>query len=144
MIIGNIEPTESAITFTTHSTDSDNIVLLSEKENYTHGTLCSVSSIDIWVVGQSPTTQTPFAGWLVSWQEGFGGTCLFIYMLYPLEKQIFMSSLLSSEPPFIHQERSTVLSWIPPKVTMLHGSQWRKFFKQNYYEEQVSESCLPN
>ena len=31
----------------------------------------------------------------------------------------------------ISWEWSTVLSWIPPKVTMLHGSQWRKFFRQN-------------
>jgi hypothetical protein len=27
-------------------------------------------------------------------------------------------------------KRSTALSWIPPKVTMLHGSKWRKFFRQ--------------
>ena len=33
-----------------HSTDSDNIVLLSEKEHCTHGTLCSFPSVDIWVI----------------------------------------------------------------------------------------------
>ena len=47
MVVENTEPTESAITFTTHSTDSDNTVLLSEKEHYTHGTLCSLPSVDI-------------------------------------------------------------------------------------------------
>ena len=41
MIIENIEPTESAITFTTHSTDLDHTILLSEKENYTHGTIAT-------------------------------------------------------------------------------------------------------
>ena len=39
MIIENIGPTESAITFTAHSMDSDNTVWSSEKENYTHGTI---------------------------------------------------------------------------------------------------------
>ena len=33
-----------------HSTDSDNTVLLSEKEHCTHGTLCSFPSVDIWVI----------------------------------------------------------------------------------------------
>ena len=47
MIIENVEPTESAITFTTHSTDSDNTVSLPEKEHYTHGTLCSFPLVDI-------------------------------------------------------------------------------------------------
>ena len=47
MIIENIEPTELAITFTAHSADSDLTILLSEKENYTHGTLCSFPSVDI-------------------------------------------------------------------------------------------------
>ena len=47
MIVENVEPTESAITFTTHSADSDHTILLSEKENYTHGTLCSFPSVDI-------------------------------------------------------------------------------------------------
>ena len=41
MIIENVEPTESAITFTAHSTDLNITVLSLEKENYTHGTLCS-------------------------------------------------------------------------------------------------------
>ena len=34
MIVENAESTESAITFTAHSTDSDNKVLSLEKENY--------------------------------------------------------------------------------------------------------------
>ena len=33
-----------------HSTDSDNTVLLSEKEHCTHGTLCSFRSVAIWVI----------------------------------------------------------------------------------------------
>jgi len=41
MIVENTESIESAITFTTHSIDSDNKVLSLEKENCTHGTLCS-------------------------------------------------------------------------------------------------------
>ena len=44
MLVKNIESTESAITFTAHSTDSDNKVLSLEKENYTPGTLCSFPS----------------------------------------------------------------------------------------------------
>ena len=47
MIVENTELTESAITFTAHSIDSDNIVLSLEKENYTHGTLCSFPSVGI-------------------------------------------------------------------------------------------------
>ena len=47
MIIENDELTELAITFTAHSTDSDNIVLSLEKENYTHGTLCSFPLVGI-------------------------------------------------------------------------------------------------
>ena len=47
MIVKNAEPTESAITFIAHSIDSDNIVLSLEKENYTHRTLWSVSSVGI-------------------------------------------------------------------------------------------------
>ena len=39
MIIENVEPIESAIMFTTYSADSDNAILLSEKENCTHGTI---------------------------------------------------------------------------------------------------------
>ena len=41
MIIENVEPIESAITFTTHSADSDHTILLLEKENYTHGTIAT-------------------------------------------------------------------------------------------------------
>ena len=41
MIIENTEPTESAITFTAHSTDSDNTVWSSETENCTHGTIAT-------------------------------------------------------------------------------------------------------
>jgi hypothetical protein len=37
----NPGPTESAITFTVPSIDSDNIVLASEKENCTRGAICS-------------------------------------------------------------------------------------------------------
>ena len=44
MIVENIKPIESAITFTAHSMDSDNKVLSLEKENYTHGTLYSFPS----------------------------------------------------------------------------------------------------
>ena len=44
MIVETAEPTESAITFTAHSMDSDNKVLSLEKENYTHGTLCNFPS----------------------------------------------------------------------------------------------------
>ena len=47
MIVENVESTESAITFTAHSTDSDNKVLSLEKENCTHGTLCSFPSVGI-------------------------------------------------------------------------------------------------
>ena len=47
MIVENAESTESAITFTTHLTDSDNKVLSLEKENYTHGTLCSFPTVGI-------------------------------------------------------------------------------------------------
>ena len=47
MIVKNVELTESAIAFTAHSTDSDNIVLSLEKENYTHGTLCSFLLVGI-------------------------------------------------------------------------------------------------
>jgi len=34
MVVENAESTESASTFTAHSTDSDNTVSLSEKEHY--------------------------------------------------------------------------------------------------------------
>ena len=47
MVVENAESTELAITFTAHLTDSDNKVLLLEKENWTHGTLCSFPSDDI-------------------------------------------------------------------------------------------------
>ena len=47
MIVKNAESTESAIAFTAHSTDSDNIVLSLEKENYTQRTLCSFPSVGI-------------------------------------------------------------------------------------------------
>jgi hypothetical protein len=47
MIVENVEPTESTITFTTYSTDSENIVILLEKGNYTHGTLCSFPLVGI-------------------------------------------------------------------------------------------------
>ena len=47
MLVKNAESIESAITFTAHSTDSDNKVLSLEKENCTHGTLCSFSLVDI-------------------------------------------------------------------------------------------------
>ena len=43
---------------------------------------------------------------------------------------------------FISRERSIVLSWIPPKVTMLHGSQWRKFFRQNLLRIASIRKCL--
>jgi hypothetical protein len=43
MIVENAELIEFAITFTVHSTDSNNIVLLLEKENYTHEALCIFS-----------------------------------------------------------------------------------------------------
>ena len=46
-IVENAESIESAITFTAHSTDSDNKVLSLEKENCTHGTLCSFPSVGI-------------------------------------------------------------------------------------------------
>ena len=46
MIIENAESIESAITFTAHSTDLDNIVLSLEKENCTHGTLCSFHRLE--------------------------------------------------------------------------------------------------
>ena len=52
MIVENTESIESAITFTAHSTDSDNKVLSLEKENCTHGTLCSFPSVGIWVIEQ--------------------------------------------------------------------------------------------
>ena len=44
------------------------------------------------------------------------------------------SSSLCSKPPFVHQEQvlRIVLSWIPPKVTMLDGNQWRKFYRQKF------------
>ena len=41
MIVENVEPTESATMFTTHSADSDHTILLSEKENCTHGTIAT-------------------------------------------------------------------------------------------------------
>ena len=47
MIVENTESTESAIAFTAHSMDSDNKVLSLEKENYTHGTLCSFPLVGI-------------------------------------------------------------------------------------------------
>jgi hypothetical protein len=47
MIVENIEPTESAITFTVPSTDLDNIVLSLKKENCTHGTLSSFPLVGI-------------------------------------------------------------------------------------------------
>ena len=47
MVVENVESIESAITFTAHSTDSDNKVLSLEKENYTYRTLCSFSSVGI-------------------------------------------------------------------------------------------------
>jgi len=49
MIVENAESTESAITSTAHSTNPDNIVLSLEKENSTHGTLCSCPSSAIWM-----------------------------------------------------------------------------------------------
>ena len=47
MIVENAESIELAITFTAHSMDSDNKVSSSEKENYTHGALCSFPSVGI-------------------------------------------------------------------------------------------------
>ena len=47
MIVEKAELTESTIAFTAHSTDSDNKVLSLEKENYTHGTLCSFPLVGI-------------------------------------------------------------------------------------------------
>jgi hypothetical protein len=42
-----MEPTESAITFTNPSTESDNTVLSSEKENGTHGTSSSFPLVGV-------------------------------------------------------------------------------------------------
>jgi hypothetical protein len=39
-------------------------------------------------------------------------------------------------------KRSTTLSWIPPKVTILHGSQWRKFFRQSWPWRASIRKCL--
>ena len=47
MIVKTAEPTESAITFTGLLTESDNTMLSLEKENYTHGTLCSFPLVGI-------------------------------------------------------------------------------------------------
>ena len=47
MIVENAKSTESAITFTVHSMGLDNKVLSLEKENYTHGTLCSFPLVGI-------------------------------------------------------------------------------------------------
>jgi hypothetical protein len=47
MIIENAEPMVSAMTFTTYSTNSDDTILLSEKENCTHETLYSFPSVGI-------------------------------------------------------------------------------------------------
>ena len=47
MTVENAKSTELAITFTAHSSDLDNIVLSLEKENYTHGTLCSFPLVGI-------------------------------------------------------------------------------------------------
>jgi hypothetical protein len=55
MIVENVEPTDSAIAFTAPSTDTENIVLLSKKENCTHGTICSFPSVGILVSEQSMT-----------------------------------------------------------------------------------------
>ena len=52
MIVENAESTESAITFTAHSMDSDNKVLSLEKENCTHGTLCTFPLVGIRVIEQ--------------------------------------------------------------------------------------------
>ena len=46
MIVTNIESTEPTITFTSHSTDLDNTVLSLEKQNYTHGMLCSFHRLE--------------------------------------------------------------------------------------------------
>ena len=42
----------------------------------------------------------------------------------------------------VSRERSVVPSWIPPKVTMLHGSQRRKFFKPNLLRRASIRKCL--
>ena len=134
MIIESAKLIESSITFTAHTTDSNNIVLLSEKENYTYGTLYSFPSVGIWVVRQSPAVPTPFAGRQVSWQEGFGGTWLCIYTCYIHKRNRYLWVVnLCSVALSVSREQvlRTMLSWISPKVTMLHGSQWRKFFRQN-------------
>ena len=47
MLVKNAESIESAITFTAHSMDSDNIVLSLEKENCIDGTLCSFPLVGI-------------------------------------------------------------------------------------------------
>ena len=47
MIIENVEPTESAIMFTTHSADPDHTILLLEKENCTHGTIVMSSFLKL-------------------------------------------------------------------------------------------------
>ena len=47
MIVENAELTESAITFTAHSMDSDNKALSLEKENCTHGTIVMSSFLKL-------------------------------------------------------------------------------------------------
>ena len=57
-------------------------------------------------------------------------------MLQVFSLRLYRSSYIEDEV------RKTLLSWIPPKVTIHHEGQRRKFFRQNLLQGQVSESVL--
>ena len=65
-------------------------------------------------------------------------------VLYPLGKQMLqVFSLRLYRSSYIEDEvRRTLLSWIPPKVTILHEGQRRKFFRQNLLQRTSIRKCL--
>ena len=57
-------------------------------------------------------------------------------MLQEFSLRLYHSSYIEDEV------RRTVLSWIPPNVTMLYGHQRRKFFRPNLLRRASIKKCL--
>ena len=57
-------------------------------------------------------------------------------MLQVFSLRLYHSSYIEDEV------RRTVLSWIPPNVTMLYGRQRRKFFRPNLLRRASIKKCL--
>jgi len=57
-------------------------------------------------------------------------------MLQVFSLRLYRSSYIEDEV------RRTLLSWIPPKVTIHHEGQRRKFFRQNLLQRTSIRKCL--